>query len=85
MSPAAIFLASHIALRDTSTVKTITSTATARRSLRKHPAEVRARIADKLQAYAENGAGDVKAMAGRDLARVRVGDYRVIFRRDVFR
>jgi mRNA interferase RelE/StbE len=60
-------------------MKLITYTGAARRSLRKLPAEVRARIVDKLRIYAESGARDVTALAGRPGARLRVGDYRVIF------
>jgi mRNA interferase RelE/StbE len=60
-------------------MKAITYSAAARRSLRKLPAEVRARIADKLRVYAGSGSGDVKALAGRDGARLRVGYYRVVF------
>jgi mRNA interferase RelE/StbE len=64
---------------DNKGVKAITYRAAARRALRKLPPDVRARIADRLGAYAATGAGDVKALTGRDGARLRVGDYRVIF------
>jgi mRNA interferase RelE/StbE len=76
----AVFLPfADIALSDTRTVKTITYGASADRVLRKLPAGVRRRIVAKLRAYAATGAGDVKALAGSDLVRLRVGDYRVIF------
>jgi mRNA interferase RelE/StbE len=60
-------------------MKGITYTVAARRSLRKHPADVRARVEEKLGQYAVTSAGDVSALAGRPGARLRVGDYRVIF------
>jgi mRNA interferase RelE/StbE len=72
-------LANHIAPSDTRTVKAITYSPAAVRALRKLPAGVRRRIVAKLRAYAASGAGDVKALAGSDLVRLRVGDYRVIF------
>jgi mRNA interferase RelE/StbE len=43
------------------------------------PAEVRTRIDARLTQYATNGSGDVKRLKGRSGARLRVGDYRVIF------
>ncbi len=60
-------------------MKTIAYTISARRSFRKLPADVQAQIAKKLSRYAENGAGDVKVLTGQVGARLRVGDYRVIF------
>ena len=60
-------------------MKVITYTAGARRSLNKLPAQLRSRIAAKLSEYAVTGAGDVKALVGRAGARLRIGDYRVIF------
>jgi len=42
-------------------------------------AAVRARIDGKLEALAETGQGDVRRLKGRDGARLRVGDWRVIF------
>jgi mRNA interferase RelE/StbE len=47
--------------------------------LKKLPVGVRTRIVRKLRAYAESGSGDVKALVGSDLARLRIGDYRIIF------
>jgi mRNA interferase RelE/StbE len=60
-------------------MKTVSYTTSATRQLRKLPAEIRERIIDKLRRYAESGAGDVKALSGQPGARLRVGDYRVIF------
>jgi mRNA interferase RelE/StbE len=60
-------------------VKPISYTTSATRQLRTLPADVRERVIGKLHRYAETGAGDVKALAGEAGARLRVGDYRVIF------
>ena len=60
-------------------MKTVSYTISATRQLRKLPAEIRERIIDKLRRYAESGAGDVKALSGQPGARLRIGDYRVIF------
>ena len=60
-------------------MKPIAYTATATKQRRKLPADVRDRLAAKLAAYAETGAGDVKALVGRPGARLRVGDWRIIF------
>jgi len=60
-------------------VKTIAYTLAARRQLRKLPPQVRAQIEDRLARYAEFGLGDVKALQGRAGARLRIGDFRVIF------
>ena len=34
---------------------------------------------EKLHRDAESGVGDVKAMVGQSAARLRVGDYRIVF------
>jgi mRNA interferase RelE/StbE len=60
-------------------MKIVSYTTSATRQLRKLPAEIRERIIDKLRRYAESGAGDVKALSGQPGARLRIGDYRVIF------
>jgi mRNA interferase RelE/StbE len=60
-------------------MKSITYTTAATRQLRKLPPQQRERVIDKLHRYAESGAGDVIALQGEDGARLRVGDYRVIF------
>ena len=60
-------------------VKTIAYTLTARRALRKLPISTRQQIEAKLAHYSETGGGDVKALIGTPGARLRVGDWRVIF------
>jgi mRNA interferase RelE/StbE len=60
-------------------MRTVSYTTSATRQLRKLPAEIRERIIDKIRRYAESGAGDVKALSGQPGARLRIGDYRVIF------
>jgi mRNA interferase RelE/StbE len=60
-------------------MKAISYTSSATRQLRKLPAEIRERVIDKLKRYASSGAGDVKALVGQPGARLRVGDYRVVF------
>ncbi len=60
-------------------MKAIFYTTMATRQLRGLSADVRERLVGKLRRYAETGAGDVKALAGQSGARLRVGDYRVIF------
>ena len=60
-------------------MKTVAYTISATRQLRKLPAETRERVIDKLRRCAESGAGDVKALVGQPGARLRIGDYRVIF------
>jgi mRNA interferase RelE/StbE len=42
-------------------------------------ADVRRRIDKRLMEFAEDGKGDVKRLRGRDGARLRVGDWRLIF------
>jgi mRNA interferase RelE/StbE len=42
-------------------------------------ANVRQRINTRLEAFASTGHGDVKRLKGRTGARLRVGDWRVIF------
>ena len=60
-------------------MKPILWTRSARRQWRKLPAEAQTRIAKALKAYAANGSGDVENMVGEDGARLRIGDYRIIF------
>ena len=50
-------------------------------SLRKHRSDA-TRIIEKIERYAETGAGDVKQLQGAAGRRLRVGDYRVIFEED---
>jgi mRNA interferase RelE/StbE len=54
-------------------------TAAATRQWLKLPVQLRKRIRAKLDGFAQTGQGDVKRLNGQDGARLRVGDYRVIF------
>jgi mRNA interferase RelE/StbE len=60
-------------------MKTITYTLAAAKQLKRLPPDIRSRMIDKLHRYAEAGAGDVTALQGQPGARLRVGDYRLIF------
>ena len=60
-------------------MKPILWTRSARRQWRKLPGEAQTRIAKALNAYAEKASGDVRKMVGEDGARLRIGDYRIIF------
>lgn len=60
-------------------MKTVTYTKTSIKALRKIPAKDRDAIMDKVKAYAETGIGDVKALQGSDMYRLRHGDWRAIF------
>lgn len=62
-----------------SNVKTIAYTISARRAWKKLPADARAQVEERLRWYASTGIGDVKRLVSRDGARLRVGDFRVIF------
>ena len=60
-------------------VKEIAFTSAATRQWRKLTAATRAQIDQKLMAFAETGAGDVKALKGVGGMRLRAGDWRVLF------
>jgi mRNA interferase RelE/StbE len=60
-------------------VKEIAFTSAASRQWRKLSAATRAQIDLKLMAFADTGAGDVKALRGIPGMRLRVGDWRVLF------
>jgi mRNA interferase RelE/StbE len=60
-------------------VKSITWTHEARSQLRNLPLAVRSDIEAKVARFAKSGAGNVKRLVGRPGARLRVGDWRVIF------
>lgn len=60
-------------------MKVIAYAAAAIRQMRKLPPPLRERIIAKMKRYAQTGAGDVKVMAGQPGARLRIGDWRVIF------
>lgn len=62
-------------------MKPITYTRSAIKALRRMPANVSARIVEKVEAYATDPAtqaNNVKALKGRTGVRLRVGDWRVI-------
>ena len=60
-------------------MKTVTWTHDARREFRKLPAHIRADVEAKIERFAKTGAGNVKRLTGRPGARLRIGDWRVIF------
>ena len=60
-------------------MKTVTWTLDARRAFRKLPLDVQNDMKAKIERFAENGAGNVKRLTGRPRARLRVGNWRVIF------
>jgi mRNA interferase RelE/StbE len=60
-------------------MRRITYSVTATKQLRGLPAGAREQIIEKIHRYAETGAGQVKALAGRPGVRLRVGRYRVVF------
>jgi mRNA interferase RelE/StbE len=72
-------LALYIAERYMAPVKTVAYTTAARRQLRGLTAQVQARIKAKLAAYANGESADVTALQGEPGARLRVGDYRLVF------
>jgi mRNA interferase RelE/StbE len=57
----------------------IVFTAAATRQWLDLSADVRRRLNAKLTSFAETGQGDVKRLKGRAGARLRVGDWRIIF------
>lgn len=63
-------------------MKAVTYTRTAIKALRKIPAKDRDAIMDKVKAYAQTGMGDVKALQGTDMYRLRHGNWRAIFTQD---
>jgi mRNA interferase RelE/StbE len=54
-------------------------TAAGMRQWLKLPPQARKRIGTKLEAFAATGLGDIRKLKGQDGARLRVGDYRLIF------
>lgn len=60
-------------------MKVVLYTGGARKVLRDLPDEIRDTIKAKIARYAETGAGDVSHLKGTNAARLRSGDYRVIF------
>ncbi|MGH6771640.1 MAG: type II toxin-antitoxin system RelE family toxin [Xanthobacteraceae bacterium] len=67
-----------IALCDIDEVE-IVWTAAATRQWLNLSADVRRRLETKLVTFARTGQGDVKRLKGRNGARLRVGDWRIIF------
>jgi mRNA interferase RelE/StbE len=63
-------------------MKPIVFTATSARQWAKLSSDVRRRIDARLTEFAATGHGDVKRLKGRDGARLRIGDWRVIFYED---
>ncbi|MDR3488539.1 MAG: type II toxin-antitoxin system RelE/ParE family toxin [Bradyrhizobium sp.] len=63
-------------------MRQIAFTATSARQWAKLSSDVRGRIDKRLTEFATTGHGDVKRLKGRDGARLRVGDWRVIFYED---
>jgi mRNA interferase RelE/StbE len=57
----------------------IVFTATATREWLKLSPQIKDRIRKKLEAFAATGHGDVKKLKGQAGARLRVGDWRVIY------
>jgi mRNA interferase RelE/StbE len=57
----------------------IAFTAAATRQWRALSDDLRRRLNNKLEIYAQTGQGDVKRLKGRDGSRLRVGDWRIIF------
>jgi mRNA interferase RelE/StbE len=60
-------------------MKPIVFTSAGARQWAKLSDDVRRRIDARLTEFATSGKGDVKRLKGRDGARLRVGDWRVIF------
>jgi len=60
-------------------MREIIFSATASRQWLKLSPQIRDRIGKKLKAFAATGLGDVKKLKGQAGARLRVGDWRVIY------
>ena len=60
-------------------MKVVLYTGVARKALRDLPSDMRDAIKAKIGRYAKTGAGDVSHLKGTHAARLRSGDYRVIF------
>lgn len=69
----------NIALCDNTDMSQIGFTTTATRQWLKLSPQIRDRIGKKLETFAATGQGDVKKLKGQAGARLRVGDWRVIF------
>lgn len=60
-------------------MKEIVFSPTGLRQWTKLSPDVRSRVRPKLMEFAKTGQGDVKRLKGRTGARLRVGDWRIIF------
>ena len=60
-------------------MKRIVWTDPARTDVRSLSKPIAMHILSALQRFAESGAGDVKALPGREELRLRIGDYRIFF------
>lgn len=60
-------------------MRQVVFSAAATRKWLKLPQQLRDRIGRKLDVFAATGQGDVKKLKGQPGARLRVGDWRVIF------
>jgi mRNA interferase RelE/StbE len=60
-------------------MREIAFTAAATRQWLRLSSDVRERLDAKLSTFARTGRGDVKHLKGREGARLRVGDWRIIF------
>lgn len=72
-------LDTDIALCDNAVMSQIGFTMAATRQWLKLSPQIRDRIGKKLEVFAATGQGDVKKLKGQAGARLRVGDWRVIF------
>lgn len=66
-------------MRYMSTMAQVVFSSVATRQWLKLPSQLRNRIGKKLDTYAATGQGDIKKLKGQPGARLRVGDWRVIF------
>ena len=60
-------------------MREIAFTAAATRQWLKLSPDIRARLDAKLTTFARSGTGDIKHLKGREGARLRVGDWRIVF------
>ena len=60
-------------------MRDIAFTASATRQWLKLSSDARTRLDAKLSEFARSGKGDVKRLKGREGARLRVGDWRIVF------
>jgi mRNA interferase RelE/StbE len=63
-------------------MKTLVLTSSAAKDFDALPVETRIAVDQAMTAYAISGEGDVKALSGQPGYRLRVGQYRVIFKED---